>query len=618
MAPAGTSKETGQSATLWRARESDWRGAAEAVLGERSVESLVAQTDDGLAVGPIYRPAENGTAVWQRAARRPWIVVQRIDDPDEGRARKTVSAALAGGATGIELVFDGSASAARAGFGLNSAENGLLAGLPDSRSVQVRLDVDAAAYQHYRRINTTAVNELIVSFDPLADAAARGGFDRPLAEIEGTVLRAARDFRDSGLNGCPVVADGRIWAAGGASEAQEIAGILGSMVHSLRLLIGGGFSAGQGLEVIGLVVDAGANQLLTIAKLRALRLCHARIVEAFGSGPIHARLHAETSSRMMTRYDVHTNLLRSTSAAFAAGIAGADSITVLPCTIAVGIPDAFARRMAGNTQMILLEESGLARIDDPGAGAGAVESLTEAIAEAAWTEFRRLEAAGGLAAALRSGTFQTKIANTRRTRTEKIAHRQSAITGVSHFPAVGQRDIGGVAAPLPVPQPLPPNVETIPPLQAVRFAEPYESLRDRATELAAAGKPPKLFLVNFGPAAESAGLARYAANFFAVGGLVVVDSGDVDTPEEAVRAFSISGANAACITGSTDMLRGHATATAKSLKESGAQRVYLVGASEAGDAIDAVLDDASDIIEILTDCLALHDNGNVTRGTLGY
>lgn len=600
--------ETGSSATLWRASESDWRTAVEKVLGDRDIDSLAARSDDGFAIGPLYRRRDDvGSAIRRRRSGRPWVIVQRVDDPEQDRARAALDADLSGGATGIELVFDGSASARRTGFGLREAHRELIAMLSDHQDLQVRLDGGFATYDHCRLLRVHALNTLVLSFDPLAEAAASGGFSRALGGIEDDLVRTARDFRDNGLAGSAVVADGRVWAAGGASEAQEIAGILGSMAHSLRALINGGLTPRQALDAIGLVVDVGANQLLAIAKLRALRLCHARIVEGFGLPPMDVRLHAETSWRMMTRYDVHTNILRSTSAAFAAGVAGADSITVLPCTIAVGLPDAFARRVARNAQAILIEESGLDRVDDPGAGSGAVESLTEALAEAAWTEFRKLEAVGGLAAALRSGVFQADIANTRRTRTGKINHRQIAITGVSHFPAADRTDTGGVAALSPAPKPAPANVESIPALSPTRFAEPFEALRDRAAKRADAGRRPKIFLVTLGPATEASETAQPAANLFAAGGIAVDDVGGFDTPAEAARAFSASGTPVACIVGGRDVLRRHAAATAQALKESGAARVYVLGSAEAGDAIDAALDDSVDVIEILDEVLTLSE-----------
>src|SRR6185436_12892421 len=118
---------------------------------------------------------------------------------------------------------------------------------------------------------------------------------------------------------------------------------------------------------------------------------------------------AETAWRMLTRCDPQVNILRGTIAAFAAGLGGADSITVLPFTAALGLPDRFARRMARNTQHILLDESNLAKVTDPAAGSGVIEDITEKLCQAAWTLFQEIEAAGGLAPALDRGLIQEKI-----------------------------------------------------------------------------------------------------------------------------------------------------------------------------------------------------------------
>src|SRR5690606_1566671 len=109
-----------------------------------------------------------------------------------------------------------------------------------------------------------------------------------------------------------------------------------------------------------------------------------------------ATVHAETSWRMMAAADPETNILRSTIACFAAASGGADSISVLPHTIAHGLPEAFARRVARNTQLIMASESHVAFVADPSSGSGAMEALTDALCESAWEEFRAIEREGGI------------------------------------------------------------------------------------------------------------------------------------------------------------------------------------------------------------------------------
>ena len=116
---------------------------------------------------------------------------------------------------------------------------------------------------------------------------------------------------------------------------------------------------------------------------------------------------------MLTRRDPYVNMLRATMATFSAGLAGADFICVLPHTLALGLPDAFARRAARNTQLVLLEESNLAKVADPAAGSGGIEALTRQLCEAAWALFQEIEKAGGVFAALEQNLIQQKVAATR-------------------------------------------------------------------------------------------------------------------------------------------------------------------------------------------------------------
>ena len=143
--------------------------------------------------------------------------------------------------------------------------------------------------------------------------------------------------------------------------------------------------------IVGATLTANQDMFLTLAKFRAIRLLWARVLEASGIAHRPLRLHGETSRRMMARLDPHTNILRATAAVFGAGLGGADTFTVLPFSIAQGLPNAFARRMARNTQLILLEESQLWHVSDPASGSGYVESLTHDLCGRAWTIFQDIE-----------------------------------------------------------------------------------------------------------------------------------------------------------------------------------------------------------------------------------
>src|SRR5262249_22483843 len=223
---------------------------------------------------------------------------------------------------------------------------------------------------------------------------------------------------------------------------------------------------------------------------------------------------------MMTRRDPDVNMLRTTMAVAAAGLGGADSITVLPHTAALGLPDPSARRIARNTQLILLEESNLAKVADPAAGSDALEDITSQMCAAAWSLFQEIEAAGGAWAALERGLIQGKIAAVRAQREAAVARRKDALTGTSEFPDVHE----AASAVLGVAQVTAPKEAAaavrIEPLPRIRLAAPFEALRDASDRmLAETGARPKVFLANLGPLSAFIARATFARNFFEAGGI---------------------------------------------------------------------------------------------------
>ena len=179
---------------------------------------------------------------------------------------------------------------------------------------------------------------------------------------------------------------------------------------------------------------ADADEFLTIAKFRAIRKLWARVEAACGLTPKPAVVAAETAWRMMTERDPYVNMLRTTIAVTAAGLGGADNISALPHTAAIGLPDAFARRVARNAQLVLLEESNLAKVSDPAAGSGAIEDLTAKLCAAAWALFQNYDKAGGAWVALEQGLIQRDVASVREKRQAAAARRKDAITGTSDYP----------------------------------------------------------------------------------------------------------------------------------------------------------------------------------------
>jgi methylmalonyl-CoA mutase len=325
-------------------------------------------------------------------------------------------------------------------------------------------------------------------------------------------------------------------------------------------------------------LSADADQFLTLAKFRALRLLWARIEQVCGLAPKPIFLNAQTAWRMLTQRDPYVNMLRATMATFSAGLGGANAITVLPHTLALGLPDPFARRAARNTQLVLLEESNLAKVSDPAAGSGGIETLTKQLCEAAWSLFQEIEKAGGLFASLEANLIQRKVAATRAVREANIAKRRDVLTGASEFPNLHESDVAVLDA---KPVALAPygeakiKFDALPPM---RLAAPFEALRDKSdAKLKSTSERPKIFLANLGTPADFTARAAFAKSFFETGGIEAIDTQGFADPAELAAAFKASGADAACLCSSDKVYAGRAGAAARALQAAGAKHIYLAG-----------------------------------------
>ncbi|MEM7494516.1 MAG: methylmalonyl-CoA mutase family protein, partial [Pseudomonadota bacterium] len=326
----------------------------------------------------------------------------------------------------------------------------------------------------------------------------------------------------------------------------------------------------------------------------------------------------------LTRYDPWVNMLRGTAACFAAAVGGADIITVRPFNEALGLPEELGRRIARNTQIMAMEESGLGRVADPSGGAWFSETLARDMADAAWTEFQQIEAEGGLAQSLMSGALQSRIDNARGKLLKDIARRKVPITGVSEFPL-----LDAVDAPIGDPGPvtpkdgidpsglnafIPDNTDlsdpdaTAAPLTPIRVAEPFETLRDRAeADFQKTGQRPAIFLATLGPLAEHTARADFARNLFAAGGLEAISAPVApESITELTAAYKASGCQIAVLCGSDPRYADEAEAAAKALKQAGVQTFWLAGKHEAP-GIDRHIFMGCDVVHELT--LALADMG---------
>ena len=585
------------------ATREDWLKLVRAALKDRPYEKLIARTYDRLAIEPLSARAAQAQPIVARQG--PWQVLQRLDHPDPAAANAEARHELENGANGLALVFQGAIG--DYGFGLAATEAALTRMLDGVHlDAGIALDFDLSpqtkdagkwlAALVKRRGTAPAQTNIRFGFDPLGAMAAAGGTSLIWRDLTPIFNAMIADLAGQGFRGPFAPADGRVIHVAGGSEAQELSYVLAVAIAYLRALEAGGVALDTARRMIYFRLAADADQLLTIAKFRSLRKLWARVEQACGLEPQPVFVSAETAWRMMTRCDPWVNMLRTTIAAFSAGLGGANAITVLPFTAALGLPDRFARRIARNTQFLLLEESNLARVADPAAGSGGIEDLTEQLCRTAWTLLQEIEAAGGAAAALAAGLIQQKVAAVRAERETAIARRQDALTGTSDFPDLAE-------APVNVLLPSPPTLSPPPlrgreqfvfaPLSRMRLAEPYERLREASDRvLAATGARPKVFFANLGTLADFNSRASFARNFFEAGGIEAVVSfpsplagevkkmtpGEVKTDLAAlVAAFKASGARLACLCSSDEVYVKEATDAAKALVAAGARHLYLAG-----------------------------------------
>ncbi|MFF2184841.1 methylmalonyl-CoA mutase family protein [Streptomyces sp. NPDC058155] len=597
-----------------------WQGLVEGVLrksgrdvsGTAAEDALSTTIEDGLTTRPLYTAADDpgdgglpGFAPFTRGgtpagpAPGGWDVRQRHARTDPARTNEAVLEDLANGTTSLWLAVGRNGvpvsglADALAGVYLDLAPVALDAGdeFPDAAAELLRLYDERDVPRGEARGTLGA--------DPIGRLARTGdetpGRQDAAAELAGLCHREYPGLR-------ALVVDALPYHEAGGSAAQELGCSLAAGVAALRDLDAAGLSVEAACGQLEFRYAATADQFLTIAKLRAARRLWARVAEVSGAGPAGAaqRQHAVTSSVMMTRRDPWVNMLRTTVASLAAGVGGADSVTVLPFDHSLGLPDAFARRIARNTSTILIEESHLGRVIDPAGGSWYVERLTDDLAHAAWAWFQEIERAGGQRAALRSGLVAERLATTWSARSEKLARRREPVTGVSEFPQLAET---------PVVRDTPPPAATGG-LPIVRRDDAFEALRSRSdAHLASTGARPRVFLAALGPAAAHTARVTFASNLFQSGGVEPVHDPVTVDATTAADAFERSGAAIACLCSSDPLYAEQAGEVAAALKSAGATRVYLAGRpgelreSLTGAGVDEFVAAGGDAVAQLTSAL---------------
>ncbi len=652
----------------------NWRSAALKALGGGALDELDAELYEQFPVAPLYARNTSaeaarlsgavGAAPFIRGARLPartqgWAIIQFLDHPDIAEARRQLRSDFANGARAFWVQFLGNIPYGGSSLGARKVD-ALEAVFANVALEDIELHVSGgfdaiagaaliAALIERRGIAPARVKGS-AGLDPLSHVAATGAIPAERARVMAEAVDAATYLREKNYGLTPFLVSGRAWHQAGGSSREELGFVLAAGVAYFRALIDAGWSLEDAAKAIRFSLTADADIFITIAKFRAMRALWARVTEASGLAPTPPSLIAEMSYRMVTERDPHVNLLRATAAAFGAAVGGAEAVLLIPFNTRNGTPDAFSRRLARNTQLILSEEAQLGRVADEAGGSWYVESLTHQLAAAAWDEFRAVEAAGGLLAALEQGLIARKLTDVSMRRHANLARNRDKITGVSSYPDICEQPLFSrpedIAIDLTAPDEegeiaqLPPaskgkrfavlvdaaqNGATLKALEraceslverydfipsiAERAAEPFEELRaasDRAMSRVRA-RPP-VFLANLGTLSDYNARAGWAKNFFAAGGIEALDEGGFTKIETLLRAFQRSPAPVACICASAKTLAAMSGVPA-ALKRAGAVAVYLAadpdmltGLAEADKrAIDRIVYDGCNMLTTLTE-----------------
>ncbi|MEJ0059089.1 MAG: methylmalonyl-CoA mutase family protein [Terricaulis sp.] len=572
------------------AEEAAWRALVEKALKGAPWSRLTTRTADGIEIGPLYREEDCATAtdisgfpgaapfVRGATSNGGWLIRQSYEHPDPARANRDILADLAGGVGAIELVIDPNGASGIAIQNANDLDRALASVILEAAPVSLDADVRAAELLR-DKLKGVAAQGTAFNLDPIG-ALMRRGPSHPAA------IAQAIDFAAAAQPALPAAtflrADARAVHEAGGTQAQEVAAALCSGISYLRALEAKGLTIEAAAASLCFALAVGPDVLVEASKLRTLRLCWARVLQASGAAAQHraARIHAFTSRRVMTRTDAWTNIVRVTSAAVAAAIGGADAITTRPFTEALGLPTPFARRIARNTQHVLLEECRLGHVADPAGGAWFVEKLTRDLADEAWRLMQEIEAQGGIVTALHSGMLQGKIADARAARQKDFATRRETITGVTDYPLLD--------AALPEFEARPATEGDV--LPAIRWAEPFEDLRDRAEtgrrlpagnnegRLEAGGPRPSVFFANLGALADFSARSNFARNLFAIGGVgAIAPEAAYPSAEALLSAFKQSGAQVAVLCGTDARYGEDMPAIAEALHDAGCRHLILAG-----------------------------------------
>jgi methylmalonyl-CoA mutase len=300
----------------------------------------------------------------------------------------------------------------------------------------------------------------------------------------------------------------------GATAVQEVGYAVAEGVDRLASAVSRGTAADGAAREFWFVFAVGSSYFLEIAKLRAARLVWAQAVEAFqpaDRSSARMRQFVRTARSNKSVYDPYTNLLRATTEALSAAIGGCDRLLVEPF--------GFEDHVAANVSRVLAEECHVDAVADPAGGSYYVETLTDAIARAAWALLQQVEEAGGYTQARAGGSIDAAVAASRAAREKAVSARRRTLVGVNNYPDVQAKE------PVTVKLAAEPGDAVA---ASWRMPQPFERIRERTARWARAhGRYPVVLLLTRGDVKMRMARANFCLNFFGCAGFDIVRAADL-------------------------------------------------------------------------------------------
>ncbi|MDR2938034.1 MAG: acyl-CoA mutase large subunit family protein, partial [Prevotellaceae bacterium] len=527
-------------------------------------KKLVWKTADGLAVRPYYRAedlkrvqhidAEAGNFPFVRGAKtnNNWLVRQQYCAC--GDKQKANAQALDGMMRGGDSLAFCCCGGAPTQEEFDALMKGIFADAVEVNFVNTGCKASLALIEMmtaYAKKSGAKLENVCGStgFDPLKKLTEKGFVKEQAFEKVKAQILAAKDLK----RWRTVNVSGSMIHNAGGTIVQELAFALAMGNEYLSRLTDMGLTVDEVAPRMKFTFSVGASYFMEIAKFRAARLLWANVVNAYKPEKecsTRMKIHACTSAWNQTGYDAYVNMLRGTTEAMSAALAGVDSLEVLPFDSPLNASTDFSNRIARNTQILLKEESHFDQVVDPAAGSYYIEMLTQGIAEEAWKLFKQVEEKGGYVAAFKAGFIQEQVKAAAKKRDSNIATRRDILLGTNQYPnfnealkkearealtngsACGcsgncgcstEKNSCGCEKPEQMGEPL----------QPYRGAQAFENLRITTENT---GKQPQAFMLTFGNLAMCRARAQFACNFFAVAGFKVVDNNRFESIEEGVKA----------------------------------------------------------------------------------